>query len=1344
MTVQEGIYFMIKQRLCALLLSAMLALGAGPLEILRVQETPEIPDVPEMQEWQESLPAETASETDLAPAAPDDEEEMLEGAIDLPGMPESYTLSSAQLAEKAATREHRVAAELDELEAGKDYISDEIIFLAESEAEAEQIAAAYGAELIVWQYGVGTARIKPQSGHTVQSLVAAGAREDGNLPPVSPNHILTVDALPNDAFLSMTSSNYQWFHDAVGSLEAWAVTKGAGAKVAVLDTGIQAGHPEFRGINLVADSTAIQYDNYGRPYAYYPPDDENGHGTHVSGAIVAAHNAGGGAAGIAPGVSLHVSIRVFQGEAAGGGARTDETIAGINLASGNNYYNVDVINMSLGGPSYNAAYQTACTTARRNGTAIFASAGNDGVSNKNYPAAFNDVISVAATREDGSRADFSNYGATVDIASPGVRIVSTVPTSRYEAMNGTSMASPIATGVGALVMSMNPGMTPAQLEAHLERTAVKSPSSGVGAGVINVKNALNIAPKKPSVLVPNPPILRPPTGDGSFWTDTAAFTITGGSGDRFFYTTTGKSPVVVNGNPAPGTLAYSGPVTLSGNGSLTVKAVAVGFAGKVSAVATTKFKLQKKVTSLTIAGPQAVSAGKSIQLSATVLPGDILNKKVGWAVLNRPDGVSISSNGKLTTKSSAPAGPVTVQVITLDGSAASARHTVTIHTAISGVGVTSGSVAAAGRTVSLTAAVQPADFPNQKVTWAFVGAVDPSVAKLNATTGKLSISAGASGSLRVRATSVAGGVASPPQTINIIAAPANSVSIAEASKTLTLFTAAPGNTATVQASAHYGTNRYSTGYLAWKSSNTRVATVNQSGQVTALAKGKATITATAADGSGKKATCTVNVYDPVTAITLTPSTGTLALGKTLKLKATFGPASAGGASNMSWVVTGAQGGMSMTKDGRLTLREASPSGVQTVQVRAQWKLGSRTVTSNTASITVYNNPAAKVVVNTPALELFTVKPMYGTKGATGQVSASVQNRNGTTANTCQNVRWTSGNTKVAAVNEATGAVTAIGPGTATLTATAQDGTGKKATCKVRVDIPVSSVQIFSSSRSMTADNNDSAGYAASLNGRGYALAFGKSLQLRVKFGTLHGEPSNKKVNWSIYGHNISASYYNANPIKINASGKLSVSSAYSKGITTVDNAMPYVIVQAAAADGSNVGTRIIINLAYPTANWFLMHNGSLLPYGSVPKSRSYSGLSPYTRLQDIIFHGTGPAVPGIAGRYYRSAANFSATSSNSNVVRPAGPFYDEGSGYHFVALTAIRSGSATIKVTANDGTNKSFTIKVTVRVSSSGTQSQTAFEGNAPLAIDPHAAPPGLNPDDAWVQTEDFALPEAA
>jgi flagellar hook assembly protein FlgD len=300
---------------------------------------------------------------------------------------------------------------------------------------------------------------------------------------VEPNYEVKSTYVPNDPGFSM-----QWHLNKIQSPKAWDTTRGAtNISVAVIDGGVQTNHPDLTGkiinpYNAVTGGTTFISDD---------------HATHVAGIIAATMNQVG-VAGIAPNVKI-MPINVFSGEA----ASTSDVVKGIYYAANNQ---ADVINMSLGSGYYSYAEEAAVNYAKSKGSIIIAAAGNDDTDEPMYPAALPSVIGVSATDNNDLITWFSNYGSYIDFSAPGESIYSTITGSSYQSMSGTSMASPVVSGVAALILSKNPLLTPAQVEDIMKRSSVDLGNLGwdnyYGYGRVDAYEALQIAPQPATLTTP--------------------------------------------------------------------------------------------------------------------------------------------------------------------------------------------------------------------------------------------------------------------------------------------------------------------------------------------------------------------------------------------------------------------------------------------------------------------------------------------------------------------------------------------------------------------------------------------------------------------------------------------------------------------------------------------------------------------------------------------------------------------------------------------------------------------------------------------------------------------------
>jgi serine protease len=259
-------------------------------------------------------------------------------------------------------------------------------------------------------------------------------------------------------------------------------------KVAIIDSGVQVGHPDIPCLPIDDPNTNCKGTSIGIDDPWYDPKGSAGHGTHVFGTIGAMGGNGLGVTGMVPSNDgiCYLIARVVDDE--GHGVYASSVFEAIDWAVSEG---ANVINMSLSGNTYFQAGQEAINSAYTNGALPVASAGNSGSETFNYPASFDHVISVAAVTTAGLRADFSTYNRKVDVAAPGVGILSTYIGGGYSSMTGTSMAVPHVTGAIAKVWSVCSQCSNDQVESCLLTTASSSfrRTKQLGFGIINAADA---------------------------------------------------------------------------------------------------------------------------------------------------------------------------------------------------------------------------------------------------------------------------------------------------------------------------------------------------------------------------------------------------------------------------------------------------------------------------------------------------------------------------------------------------------------------------------------------------------------------------------------------------------------------------------------------------------------------------------------------------------------------------------------------------------------------------------------------------------------------------------------
>ncbi|MGW6824012.1 type VII secretion-associated serine protease mycosin [Streptomyces sp. NPDC055005] len=304
----------------------------------------------------------------------------------------------------------------------------------------------------------------------------------------------------------------QWGLLALRAEEAWGTTQGDGVTVAVLDTGVDATHPDLAG--QVLDGTDLVGMGAGRGDRAWAR-----HGTAMASIIAGRGHGpsrGQGILGIAPQARI-LPVRVILEEADPGRAKARGSKSGA-LAEGIRWaadHGADVINLSLGDDSESAHHEGAEDEAVRyalgKGVVVVASAGNGGERGDptSYPAAYPGVIAVTAVDREGRKADFSTRHWYATVSAPGVDVVIADPDRSYYEAWGTSAAAAFVSGTVALVKAAHPDLSPAQIKKLLEDTASDAPAGGRddarGHGTVDAVAALQAADAlRPEAPLPTP------------------------------------------------------------------------------------------------------------------------------------------------------------------------------------------------------------------------------------------------------------------------------------------------------------------------------------------------------------------------------------------------------------------------------------------------------------------------------------------------------------------------------------------------------------------------------------------------------------------------------------------------------------------------------------------------------------------------------------------------------------------------------------------------------------------------------------------------------------------------
>ena len=627
-----------------------------------------------------------------------------------------------------------------------------------------------------------------------------------------------------------------------------------------------------------------------------------------------------------------------------------------------------------------------------------------------------------------------------------------------------------------------------------------------------------------------------------------------------------------------------------------------------------------------------------------------------------------------------PAGKtITIKAICINGmgvasSVVTQTLSVSLSSTITEMTIDGVSQITAGGLATYKASVLPVSKVSQKVTWSISSRTDAAKATISSA-GVLKTVANDGGWVTIRATSSVNTDWYKERVVEVQAIPfVRTLTLDSKKLILGVGAAVPGSMSLTISSVINAANvSVDPADLLWdwSSSNTKVATVDSSGVVTAVGKGSATIKCMVLDGSKKYASCSVVVNQLAQSVSIAGQ-WSIAAGKTATYKATVLPATATNKA-VDWSLGfGAPSGVTISTTGVLKVPATVTAGAFTVQ--ATTKDG--TVISSGINVTIAPLATSIQIMSD---DYRTITTSAGAVTGATMLTRDMENSDIIdnllqlgyllTGNTTEPI-WTSSSPTIASVDQS-GLVTGLKAGSATITCATQDGSAKKATMKVTVNVPCSSITVSSS-----------------LATSGYpTVAFGKSVGNKVTFGDTYGKPTSNKVTWDYSIFDASTGDMlddwmdyckEFKRITISSSGTLTISSALKNEMSEGDF---IVVVTAMATDGSGVAGSIVYSLQSPTSY-------------IVPDYNTYYVDTGYDYT--LVFYSSS---------YFN---DFTITSSNPKVagsINNVWDAYDEDGnkldGIYIMDFYAGEPGTATLTIQANDGSGVKG--KVTIIATPEGT-----------------------------------------
>ena len=411
-------------------------------------------------------------------------------------VPSAFPIQAAPLSGNSLDAKEAIEAEaaeaqiFPEADLEADYVEDEILVVLN-----DQISDTVAVDLLDqngYAQNIEIENVDDSWNYAVVELsddmnVAEALEYYEDMPEVlyaQPNYIYEIEEENSGATYAANDPFFvsQWYLDAIDVPEAWGLLEGKTQQdvlVAIIDTGIDLTHPDlYSNIDVEHCVSSVTTE-------YLPiSNDFTGHGTHIAGEIAAVFDNEKGVAGIS---NNHAKIAAIQ-------CSDGSTITTTRVANGIDYaISIDarIINMSLGMSSEDLILKNALQRAYDAGILTVCSAGNDGTDAKHYPSAYDTTIGIISSGPNGLKRPGGSYGTDNFMSAPGENNYSTIPTDSYGYKSGSSMSAGVVTGVIALMLSVDPTLTPEQIKQLLAETATDIYEEGFdaysGYGIVNAE-----------------------------------------------------------------------------------------------------------------------------------------------------------------------------------------------------------------------------------------------------------------------------------------------------------------------------------------------------------------------------------------------------------------------------------------------------------------------------------------------------------------------------------------------------------------------------------------------------------------------------------------------------------------------------------------------------------------------------------------------------------------------------------------------------------------------------------------------------------------------------------------